>query len=62
MFSHDYDVVTGPIADNGVAYLLDRYDEGTISLDQLAHELEFRELNNQYFFGTEESLKYLKRL
>lgn len=61
-FHHNYDIVTGPIADDGVAYLLDRYEEGTLSLEQLAHELEFRDLNNQYFFGTGKALKYLKRL
>ncbi len=61
-FQHDYDIVTGPIADDGVAYLLDRYEEGTLTLEQLANELEFRDLNNQYFFGTEKALKHLKRL
>lgn len=61
-FNHYYDIVTGPIANDGVAYLLDRYEEGTLSLDQLAKELEFKELNNQFFFGTEKALKYLKRL
>lgn len=61
-YSHDYDIITGPIANDGVAYLLDRYEEGTISLEQLAKELEFKDLNNQYFFGTEKALNYLKRL
>lgn len=61
-FNHDYDIVTGPIANDGVAYLPDRYEEGTISLEQLAGELEFKELNSQYFFGTEKALKYLQRI
>jgi hypothetical protein len=61
-FIHDYDIVTGPIANDGVAYLLDRYEEGTLSLDELAHELEFRELNFQYFFGTEAAIQCLRRL
>ena len=30
--------------------------------EQLAKELEFKDLNNQYFFGTEKALNYLKRL
>lgn len=33
---HDYDIVTGPIADDGVAYLLGRYKEGTLSLSELS--------------------------
>lgn len=61
-FHHDFDVVIGPIADDGVAYLLDRYEEKSITLDELARELEFRDLNNQYYFGTEKALKYLKRV
>ncbi|MBQ7517961.1 MAG: DUF3990 domain-containing protein [Bacteroidales bacterium] len=61
-FHHNYDIVTGPIANDGVAYLLDRYEEGSLSLDELAKELEFRELNNQYYFGTEKSLNFLKRI
>ena len=62
-FRHNFDIVTGPIANDGVAYLLDRYEEGSLTLDELARELEYRDdLNNQYFFGTEKALKYLKRL
>lgn len=61
-YNHSYDIVTGPIANDGVAYLLDRYEEGTLSLELLAKELEFKELNNQFFFGTEKALKYLKWL
>lgn len=61
-FHHDYDIVTGPIADDGVAYLLDRYEEGSLTLDELAKELEFKDLNSQYYFGTEKALKNLTRL
>mgnify|MGYP003548817740 FL=1 len=61
-FSHDYDIVTGPIANDGVAYLLGRYEEGTLTIDDLAKELTFKELNNQLFFGTEKAIKHLRRL
>lgn len=61
-FSYDYDIVVGPIADDGVAYLLGRYEEGTLSIDELSKKLEYKKLNSQYFFGTEKSIKYLKRL
>ena len=61
-FSHDYDVVIGPIANDGVAYLLGRYEEGTLTIDDLSRELTYKELNSQFFFGTEKSLNYLKRL
>ena len=61
-FKHDYDIVMGPIADDGVAYLLGRYEEGTLSIEELSKKLNYKKLNSQYFFGTEQSLKYLKRL
>ena len=61
-FSHDYDIVIGPIADDGVAYLLGRYEEGTLTIDELSKELDYKKLNNQYFFGTEKAIKYLKRI
>lgn len=62
IFHHDYDIVFGPIADDGVAYLLGRYEEGSIDLKELAGELEFRKLNNQYFFANKKALGYLKRI
>lgn len=61
-FHHPYDIVIGPIADDGVAYLLGRFSEGTMTLEELAHELEFRHLNKQYFFGTERAIALLKRI
>lgn len=61
-FTHDYDIVIGPIANDGVAYLLGRYEEGTLTIKELSDKLDFKKLNSQYFFGTNKSLKYLKRL
>ena len=60
--THDYDIVFGPIADDGVAYLIGRYDEGTLTISELVRELEYKKLNRQYFFGTERAIKLLKRL
>ena len=54
--------MVGPIADDGVAYLIGRYDEGTLTLSELVRELEYKKLNRQYFFGTERAIKLLKRL
>jgi hypothetical protein len=58
-FTHDYDIVIGPIANDGVAYLLGRYEEGTLTIEELSDKLDFKKLNSQYFFGTDKSLKYL---
>ena len=56
------DIVIGPIANDGVAYLLGRFHEGTKSIEELAVELQDKFLDQQYFFGTERALSYLKRI
>lgn len=61
-FKHDFDIVIGPIADDGVAYLLGRYDEGTLKIEELSELLQYKKLNSQFFFGTYKSIQYLKRL
>lgn len=61
-FSHEYDIVIGPIANDGVAYLLDRYEEGTLTLDELAEELEYKRLNSQYYFGNTKALEFISRI
>ena len=59
---HDYDIVYGPIADDGVTYQLRRYEGGVISLSKLVEELHYAKgITFQYFFGTERALKCLKR-
>lgn len=60
---HDYDIVYGPIADDGVTYQLRRYKGGVISLSRLVEELKYAKgVTFQYLFGTERALKQLKRL
>ena len=61
-FSHNYDIVVGPVADDTVAFQLRRYLLGGISLEKLVTELEYKGLNKQYFFGTELSISKLKKL
>ena len=61
-FHHDYDIVVGPIADDGVAYLLNRYEEGSYTIEELARELKYKQLNNQFFFGTIRAVSLLKRI
>lgn len=60
-FNHPYDIVIGPIADDGVAYLLSRYEEGSFTLEELSKALEYKELNRQFFFGTQRAIQLLKR-
>jgi len=57
-----YDIVIGPIADDGVVFQLERYMHRLITLDTLVEELTYRKLNRQYFFGTELSISKLQKL
>ena len=59
---HDYDIVIGPIADDGVAFQLQKFKDGAITLDELVRELTYRRLNRQYFFGTEKAIRLLQRV
>ena len=60
---HDYDIVYGPIADDGVTYQLRRYQGGVISLSRLIEELKYAKgITFQYFFGSERALQKLTAL
>lgn len=59
---HSYDIVVGPIADDGVVFQLNRYEQRMIDLPTLVKELTYKKLNNQYYFGTPKAISYLKQL
>ena len=60
---HSYDIVYGPIANDNIGFQMRRIDAGLIDWEQFVKELEFKGGETyQYFFGTEQSLKYLKKL
>ena len=59
---HNFDIVTGPVADDGVVYQLNLYQQRIITLEQLVKELTYAKLNNQYLFATERAISKLRRL
>jgi len=60
---HQYDIVYGPIADDGVTFQLRRYQGGVISLARLVEELIYAKgITFQYYFGTELALQKLTAL
>ena len=59
---HKYDIVIGPIADDGVGTQIRRLSRGFITFDAFLEELKYSKVSIQYFFGTEEALKYLKKI
>lgn len=60
--AHNYDVVIGPVADDGVALQLRRYTEKLISMRTLINELTYKKLNNQYCFCTPLAVSKLIKL
>lgn len=59
---HHYDIVIGPIADDGVALQIGLFRDGFIDLTALAKALEYRKLNKQYYFGTTRAINLLRKL
>lgn len=58
---HDYDIVIGPIADDGVVLQLTNYREGIYSPEEAARLLQDRYLDQQNYFGTEKALNFLHK-
>ena len=58
---HDYDIVIGPIADDGVVLQLTNYRQGIYSPEEAARLLQDRYLDQQYYFGTERAVRFLSK-
>ena len=58
---HDYDIVIGPIANDGVVLQLTNYREGIYSPEQAAQLLQDRYLDQQYYFGTKRALHFIHK-
>lgn len=58
-FTHDYDIVYGPVANDRVFFQFGLYESGAISVATLIHELKTYKLVDQYLFHTEEALTTL---
>ena len=59
-FTHDYDVVYGPVADDSVYTQFALYEAGIISMPTLIQELKTYKLVDLYLFHTEKSLQTIK--
>lgn len=58
---HNYDIVIGPIANDGVVLQLTNYREGIYTPEQAVQLLQDKYLDQQYFFGTECALSFLHK-
>lgn len=60
---HDYDIVVGPIANDRVGLQLWKYLNRDIDMPTLIQRLKYMKgITIQYYFGTEDALKHLKRI
>ena len=60
---HVFDIVHGPIANDDVGYQIRRLLAGLITIETFLNELKFKEgVTYQYFFTTERSVQFLKKL
>lgn len=59
---HDYDIVIGPIADDGVVLQITNYREKIYTQEQAAAALQDKYLDQQYYFGTEKALRFIKKV
>ena len=59
---HDYDIIIGPIANDGVVLQLTNYHEGIYTPEQVAALLQDKYLDQQYYFSTERSLQFLRKI
>ena len=59
-FTHDYDIVTGPIANDRVGLQIRRFVEGDINFETFLERLKYMKgITFQYFFGTDKAIKML---
>ena len=59
---HNYDIVKGPIADDGVVVQLTNFRERIYDAEEAARRLQDRYIDQQYCFGTQRSLRYLTKV
>ena len=59
-FTHDYDIVYGPVADDNVYTQFTLYEGGIISMHTLIQELKTYKLVDQYLFHRERALVAIK--
>lgn len=59
-FTHDYDIVYGPVANDRVYLQFGLYEAGAISVDTLIRELKTYKLIDQYLFHTDKALTALR--
>ena len=61
-FTHDYDIVVGPVADDNLRLQFNRIKRGELSFADLPAEIHYRDEDVQYCFCTPKAISFLKHL
>jgi len=61
-FTHQYDIVIGPVANDSMATQFHLFERGFITLRQLASKITFPKDNSQHFFATERTVNLLRKV
>ena len=61
-FTHKYDIVIGPVANDSMAMQFRLFEQGYITLRQLASKITFPKDNSQHFFATERAIRLLRKV
>ena len=57
---HDYDVVTGPVADDNTMLTVNRYMNGTYTVQEALVRLAYFKVNDQLCLNTPNALRFIK--
>lgn len=57
---HAYDVVMGPVADDNTMLTVNRYMNGTYTVEEALERLAYFKVNDQLCLNTERALKHIK--
>lgn len=57
---HDYDVVTGPVADDNTMLTVNRYTNGTYTVQEALERLAYFKVNDQLCLNTPNALRFIK--
>lgn len=57
-----YDIVIGPVADDGLAALIETYTRGLAELEKIVEKMRYKKLSDQYSFHTEKAVALLKKV
>lgn len=57
---HEYDVVIGPVADDNTMLTVNRYMNGTYTVEEALERLAYFKVNDQVCLNTEKALRYIK--